>query len=86
MVFQGLEVKRMKPQLKDKDVLTVQETIEHFKLSHRKFYALLKEEGLPFVAFYYNGRRLILRSEFMKYLAEHPEIRRREPKWQESRG
>lgn len=38
----------MKPQLQDKDVLTVQEAVEHFKLSRRKFYALLKEEGLPF--------------------------------------
>ncbi|EOS48189.1 helix-turn-helix domain-containing protein [Lachnospiraceae bacterium JLR.KK009] len=76
----------MKPQLQDKDVLTVQEAVEHFKLSRRKFYALLKEEGLPFVAFYFNGRRLILRSEFVKYLAGHPEIRRREPKCQESQG
>lgn len=76
----------MKPQLKDKDVLTVQEAVEYFELSRRKFYALLKEEGLPFVAFYYNKRRLILRTEFAKYLEEHPEIGRREPKWQESRG
>lgn len=75
----------MKPQLKDKDVLTVRETVEYFELSRRKFYALLQEEGLPFVAFYYNRRRLILRTEFQKYLEEHPEIRRREPKWQESR-
>lgn len=37
----------MKPQLKDKDVLTVQEAVEYFELSRRKFYALLKEEGLP---------------------------------------
>lgn len=76
----------MKPQLKDKDVLTVQEAVEYFELSRRKFYALLKEERLPFVAFYYNKRRLILRAEFVMYLEEHPEIRRREPKWQESRG
>lgn len=75
----------MKPQLKDKDVLTVQEAVEYFELSRRKFYALLKEEGLPFVAFYYNRRRLILRTEFAKYLEEHPEIKRREPRWQESR-
>ena len=41
----------MKPQLKDKDVLTVQEAVEYFELSRRKFYALLKEEGsssMPF--------------------------------------
>ncbi len=76
----------MKPQLKNKDVLTVQEAVEYFELSRRKIYALLKEEGLPFVAFYYYKRRLILQTEFVKYLEEHPEIRRREAKWQESRG
>lgn len=67
----------MKPQLKDKDVMTVQETVEHYKLSRRKFYALLHEEGLPFLVFYYNERRLILCKEFEKYLDTHPEIRRR---------
>ena len=76
----------MKPQLKEKDVLTVQEAVEYFELSRRKFYALLKEERLPFVVFYYNKRRLILRTEFVKYLEGHPEIRRRETKWQENRG
>lgn len=33
--------------------------------------------GLNFVVFYYDGRRLIIREEFEKYLAEHPELRRR---------
>ena len=75
----------MKTQMQDKDVLTVQEAVEHFNLSRRKFYALLEEDGLPFVAFYYNRRRLILRSEFTKYLEGHPEIRRREPKCQGNR-
>ena len=75
----------MKPQLKDKEVLTVQETVAHYKLNRRRFYALLHEEGLPFVAFYYNERRLIIRQEFEKYLEQHPEIRRREAKCQENR-
>ncbi len=76
----------MKTQLKDKDVLTVQETVEYFELSRRKFYALLKEEGLHLVAFYYSKRRLILRTEFAWNREEHPEIRKREPRWQESQG
>lgn len=68
----------MKTQLEKKDVMTVQEAVEYYKLSRRKFYALLHEEGLTFVAFYYNERRLILCREFEKYLEKHPEIRRRE--------
>lgn len=69
---------QMKPQLEDKDVMTVQEAVKHYKLSRRKFYALLHEDGLPFLVFYYNERRLILCKEFEKYLDIHPEIRRRE--------
>lgn len=74
----------MKPHIKDKDTMTVQETVEHYKLSRRKFYELLHQDGLDFIAFYYNGRRLILRTEFEKYLNKHPEIRRRERAWQEN--
>ena len=59
----------MKPNIKDKDTMTVQETVAH---------ELLHQDGLDFIAFYYNGRRLILRTEFEKYLHKHPEIRRRE--------
>ncbi len=68
----------MKPQLENKDIMTVQEAIQHYKLSRRKFNALLHETGLPFLVFYYNERRLILCREFEKYLEEHPEIKRRE--------
>ena len=47
----------MKPQLKDKDVLTVQEAVEYFELSRRKFYALLKEAEMLVIAspIYYHG-------------------------------
>ena len=68
----------MKPHIKDKDTMTVQETVEHYKLSRRKFYELLHQDGLDFITFYYNGRRLILRTEFERYLNKHPDIRRRE--------
>lgn len=46
--------------------------------------APINGEGLEFIAFYYNGRRLILKKEFERYLKEHPEIRRRERRWQEN--
>ena len=68
----------MKQKYEDKDVMTVQGAVEHYKLSRRKFYSLLHEKGLPFLVFYYNERRLILCKEFEKYLDKHPEIRRRE--------
>ena len=54
-----------KPNIKDKDTMTVQETVAHYKLSRRKFYELLHQDGLDFIAFYYNGRRLILRQRRM---------------------
>lgn len=68
----------MRPPLENKDVMTVQEAIDYYRLSRRKFYALLHEKGLTFVVFYYNERRLILCREFEKYLEQHPEIKRRE--------
>ena len=66
----------MKPQLGDKEMLTVQEAVEHFQLSRRKFYDLLHQKGLTFLVFYYDGRRLLIRKEFEKYLDKHPELRR----------
>lgn len=60
-----------------KDALNPQEAIEYFVLSRRKFYELIKKEGLSFVA-YYGERKLIIRTEFEKYLLEHPELRRKE--------
>lgn len=60
-----------------KDALNPQEAIEYFVLSRRKFYELIKQEGLSFMA-YYGERKLIIRTEFAKYLLEHPELRRKE--------
>lgn len=68
----------MRTQPGDKETMTVQEAKDYYKLSHRKFDALLHEEGIDFIAFYYDGRRLILRKAFETYLFAHPEIRRRE--------
>ncbi|MCI7692081.1 MAG: DNA-binding protein [Oscillospiraceae bacterium] len=59
----------MKQNLIDKDLLNPSETITHFELSSRKFYALIRSgEKLDFIVFY-GGRRLIIRSIFEKYLA-----------------
>ena len=66
----------MKQNLNDKDLLNPSETIAHFGLSSRKFYALIRSgKKLDFIAFY-GGRRLVIRSIFEKYLAEHTELRR----------
>lgn len=66
-----------KPMANEKDILNQEEAIVHFGLSRRKFYKLLKEgKDTPFVAMY-GSRRLIIRTEFVKYLEKHPELRRR---------
>ena len=57
-----------KPILEEKDILNPNEAIELFVLSRRKFYKLLKENRkLGFLAMY-GSRKLIIRSEFQKYL------------------
>ena len=65
-----------KPNLGEKDILNPSEAIEHFVLSRRKFYDLLKNtDGEDFLA-YYGERKLIIRVAFEKYLLHHPELRR----------
>lgn len=66
-----------RPNLARKEALNPEEAIKHFNLSRRKFYDLIQQEGLPFLA-YYIQRKLIIRAEFEKYLLEHPELKRRE--------
>ncbi len=66
-----------KPTADEKDILNQEEAIVHFELSRRKFFKLLKDgKNLPFMAMY-GSRRLIIRTEFAKYLEKHPELRRR---------
>lgn len=66
-----------KPTVGEKDILNQEEAIVHFELSRRKFFKLLKDgKNLPFMALY-GSRRLIIRTEFAKYLEKHPELRRR---------
>ena len=65
----------MKTAPEDKSVLNPTETIAVFRLSGRKFYQLINSgRKLPFLAFY-NKRKLIIRSEFEKYLDENPEVK-----------
>lgn len=67
-----------KPQLAEKDTLSPNEAIELFLLSRRKFYALLKSnQELCFLA-RFRSRKLIIRDEFAKYYADHPELERGE--------
>ena len=66
-----------KPSADEKDILNQEEAIVYFELSRRKFFRLLKDgNDLPFMAMY-GSRRLIIRTEFAKYLEKHPELRRR---------
>lgn len=66
-----------KPSAEQKDILNQEEAIVYFGLSRRKFYKMLKEgKNIPFMAMY-GSRRLIIRTEFEKYLEKHPELRRR---------
>lgn len=66
-----------RPKAEQKDILNQEEAIVYFGLSRRKFYKLLKEgRDIPFMALY-GSRRLIIRTEFEKYLEKHPELRRR---------
>ena len=66
----------MKTMPKDKEVLTVEEAIEYYCLSRRKFMEVLKNES-DFIIKYYNSRRLIQKRKFEIYLSQYPEIRRR---------
>lgn len=67
-----------KPRLEDKEYLNPNEAIDLFVLSRRKFYKLLQDnKHLDFMAMY-GTRRLIVRTDFERYLKAHPELRRRE--------
>lgn len=64
-----------KPQLAEKDVLNPEEAITYFGFSRRKFYKFLKEGKCKKYMALYGKRRLILRSEFEKYLEKNPDVR-----------
>ena len=64
-----------RPALEDKELFNPEEAVIFYNLSRRKFKRLIDGgEKLPFVALY-NERKLIIRSEFEKFMAEHPEMK-----------
>lgn len=67
----------MKPSVEQKDIITVPEATDYYELNRRKFIELLHQGNLSFLVYYYNGRRLIIREEFEKYLDKHPELKGR---------
>lgn len=71
-----------RPVKEDKNLLTVIETAEVFGLSRRKMFRLVETDGLRFMA-YYGTRKLVIRDEFIKYLAQpgvREELKNGEPR------
>jgi len=67
----------MRVALETKAILNPGEAIRLYDLSGRRFYRLIQsQKKLPFVALY-NKRKLIIRSEFDKYLELYPEEKER---------
>ena len=63
----------MRPALEEKNLLNPGETIKLFRLSQRKFYDLINgKRKLPFLVLY-NKRKLIIRTEFERYLKANPD-------------
>ena len=65
-----------KPSPGDKQMITPQEAIDFYTLSWAKVRRLMDTKN-NFTIKYYDDRSLIIRAEFEKYLAQHPELRRR---------
>ncbi len=64
-----------KPSLAQKDVLNPEEAVAYFGFSRRKFNRFLNDGKCKKYTALYGKRRLILRSEFEKYLEENPEVK-----------
>ena len=64
-----------RPALAEKEILNPGEAAALYNLSRRKFFKFLEsDEKFPSLAFY-KERKLIIKSEFEKYLESHPEIK-----------
>ena len=57
------------------DFRAVLEAVQYFGFSRRKFFGLLRDGKFKKYTALYGRRRLILRSEFEKYLEENPEVK-----------
>ncbi|MBR3736663.1 MAG: DNA-binding protein [Lachnospiraceae bacterium] len=62
----------------NKDYLTPAETVDHFRLSRKKFSDWIQRENAPFLIVRYGKRKMVCRVAFEQYLREHPELRRRD--------
>ena len=70
----GVRKDLRRPKLEEKDLFNPEEAVEFYRLSRRKFIQLLNsDERLPFIALY-RTRKLIIRSEYERYMEEHPEV------------
>ena len=66
-----------KPALEEKETFNPGETAAFYNLSRRKFFRFLESgEKFPFLVFY-KKRKIIIKSEFEKYLESHLEIKER---------
>ncbi|WP_026524710.1 hypothetical protein [Butyrivibrio sp. MB2005] len=65
-----------RPSPGNKNIITPEEAITFYVLSRRKMWKLM-EERTDFTVKYYDGRNLIIRAEFEKYLETHQELKRR---------
>ena len=64
-----------RPDLNEKEMFSLREAAEFYNLSYRKFYRMIETGNrFPFLA-YYKQRRLIIRSDFEKYLEMHPDLK-----------
>lgn len=64
-----------KPTLAEKETLNPGEAAAFYNMSRRKFFRFLESgEKYPFLAFY-KKRKIIIKSEFEKYLESHLEIK-----------
>lgn len=67
----------MRAALATKAILNPGEAIQLYNMSARRFYRLIQgRKRLPFVALY-NKRKLIIRTEFDKYMDQRPEEKER---------
>lgn len=65
----------MKKNLIEKDFMNQDEAAAFYGLSRRRFFRLLAtKEAAQFLAFY-GQRKLIIRTEFEKYLRNNPEMK-----------
>ena len=72
--------------VQEKELITVEEAVNHYSLIYGRFRKLVKEENLSFTVRYYGERTLLIRKELEKYLEEHPEVRRDSHGWKKFRS